>query len=370
MNKRMGRSIGFECKAYILFGLLMSLSPAYGCTVFTATNGQVTLVGNNEDMFHAKSKVEFHASEDGKFGRVFFGMGRNLHQGGMNVKGLFFDCVAVGPAKQILPKTKPDCPGGLVEKALEDCATIRDVIELFDRYDSTYMNSYVAIFVDASGDGLIAQGGMIHKKDRGLFAVGTGEKAATERLKQGHALSVDLFRSIVSDVHVEGVIKTLYSNVYDLKNKVIYLYYYYDYASPVVIRLEDDLKKRGNCTLQLADLFPKREAELKRDIQTVRQKLWKSAVKINSGQFSKYTGAYSGQGIDIEVAESEGQCQIRFLGTEPYELVPLSQTEFAVIDVSGSTARVKFVKRGWWKPSYQLEADLSGWKLETKKQSK
>jgi hypothetical protein len=149
--------------------------------VFTATNEKTTLVGNNEDMFYAGSKVEFHASQDGKYGRVFFGMGRNLHQGGMNEQGLFFDCVAVGPAERTLPKTK----------------------------------------------------------------------------------------AYLSD--------------------------------------------KGTCTLDLADLFPERHAEVVRNTQAVSREYWKSAKKMDSGQFSKYAGAYSGQGIDIEVQRQRANTRYGFL---------------------------------------------------------
>ena len=354
----------------ILLGWLLPWSVTFACTVFTATNEKTTLVGNNEDMFHAGSKVEFHASQDGKYGRVFFGMGRNLHQGGMNEQGLFFDCVAVGPAERTLPKTKPDCPGGLVERALEDCATIGDVIELFDRYDSTYMSSYVTIFVDALGEGLVAQGGIIQKKDRGFFAVGVGERTANERLGKRPDLSVDLFRSIASDAHVEGVVKTLYSNIYDLRNKVIYLYYYYDFDRPLKIELPAYLRDKGTCTLDLAGLFSERHADVVRNTQAVSREYWKSAKKMDSGQFSKYTGAYSGQGIDIEVAQADGQFQIRFLGSEPYELVPLSAREFAVVDAAGGDARIRFVKKGRLSGLFRLEADLPGWQLKAERKNK
>jgi CubicO group peptidase (beta-lactamase class C family) len=334
---------------------------SYGCTVFTATNKDITLVGNNEDMFHAKPKAEFHSPENGKYGRVFFGMGNNLHQGGMNEKGLFFDCVATGPTKKVLPKTKPVCPGGLMEKVLESCATIREAIELFDQYDSTYMNSYMTIVVDASGAAFVTQGGIIYKKEKSIFAVGRGEIIANQRLKEQSKITADLFRSIISDVHVEGVIKTLYSNVYDLNNQIIYLYYYYDFKNPLRIDLREYLKK-GTYTYNLADLFPKREAQIKKNIYNVSKRQWKSAIKMNSATFAQYLGTYIGQGINIDVEMIDDKYQMRLLGTEAYELVPLSQTKFAVIDVSGSDSRIEFIKEKG-DESFRLEADFDSWKF-------
>ena len=354
----------------IVFLILLScISEVFGCTVFTATNENTTLVGNNEDMFHARTKVEFHSPAEGKYGRVFFGMGRNLHQGGMNEKGLFFDCVATGPAGKTLPRTKPDCPGGLLEKVLEDCATVPEVIKLFEKYDSTFMNSFMTIVVDASGEGFVTQGGIIYRKKKKFFAVGRGEKIANQRLKDAPEISVELFRSIVSDVHVEGVVKTLYSNVYDLKNQIIYLYYYYDFENPLRIDLRDHLKKKGTCSYYLGHLFPERDARIRKDFHIVSQRLWKSAAKKDSVKFDRYIGTYMGQGIDIDIAEVDGRYEVRFLGTEPYELIPLSRSIFAVVDIGSSDARIRFVKKGWWANRFQLEADLDGWKFTADKKS-
>lgn len=156
-------------KALVFLTLLSPLSDVFGCTVFTSTNKSTTLVGNNEDMFNAKTRVEFYSPSNGKYGRVFFGFGRNPHQGGMNEMGLFFDCVATAPPKETRPKTKPECPGGILEKAMGECATIQEVLDLFDQYDITYMNSYKTIIVDASGAGLITQGGIIDRKEAMFF---------------------------------------------------------------------------------------------------------------------------------------------------------------------------------------------------------
>ena len=60
--------------------------PPDDCTVFTAADGDVVLVGNNEDFLHPLPKVWFLPPEGGKFGRVYFGF-ENQYQGGMNDQG-------------------------------------------------------------------------------------------------------------------------------------------------------------------------------------------------------------------------------------------------------------------------------------------
>lgn len=199
------------------------------------------------------------------------------------------------------------------------------------------------------------------------MAVGRGERVASKRLEEASEISVNLFRSITSDVHVEGVVKTLYSNVYDLKNQIIYLYYY-DFENPLRIDLQDYLKKKGTCTYHLGHLFPEREAQIRERYQIVRQDKWKSAAKLDPMSFDQYTGTYFAQGVDMDVARVDDKYEIRFLGTEPYELVPLSQRAFAVIDPEGSSARIEFEKKKGEK-SFQLVADLDGWKFKADRRS-
>jgi hypothetical protein len=70
--------------------LLFSFYPIYSCTIFMASKGGKTLVGNNEDFIDPESYVWFLPSENGKYGRVYFGFGIGLPQGGMNDQGLFW----------------------------------------------------------------------------------------------------------------------------------------------------------------------------------------------------------------------------------------------------------------------------------------
>ena len=148
------------------------------------------------------------------------------------------------------------------------------------------------------------------------------------------------------------------------------MYYYYDFENPLRIDLRDHLKKKGTCSYYLGHLFPEREAQIKRRYKVAKDEQLKSAVKLDAKIFDRYVGTYMGQGIDIDVARVDGRCEIRFLGTAPYELVPLSRSIFAVVDAEGSDARIRFVKKGWWASRFQLEADLDGWKFTADRRTK
>jgi hypothetical protein len=62
-------------------------------------------------------------------------------------------------------------------------------------------------------------------------------RAAVERLEALEALSVEAMRDVLDAVHQDGPAHTLYSNVYDLKNRLVYLYHFYNYDDAVVLDL-------------------------------------------------------------------------------------------------------------------------------------
>ncbi|UCE05051.1 MAG: acyl-CoA--6-aminopenicillanic acid acyl-transferase, partial [bacterium] len=53
--------------------LVLTVTPSFACTVFYASDGEMTLAGNNEDYINPLTKVWFEPAENGKYGSVFFG---------------------------------------------------------------------------------------------------------------------------------------------------------------------------------------------------------------------------------------------------------------------------------------------------------
>jgi len=65
-----------------------------------------------------------------------------------------------------------------------------------------------------------------------------------ERLNKENDLSVDYFKSILDSTHVEGSFNnTLYSNIFDLSNGVIYLYHWHQFNEIVVLKVNEELAK-------------------------------------------------------------------------------------------------------------------------------
>ena len=73
--------------------------------------------------------------------------------------------------------------------------------------------------------------------------------------RAGSGISVDLFRRILAATHQEGPFPTQYSNVYDLRSRTMYMYFFHDYDHVVTVSLDDELKK-GPHVLEIPKLFP------------------------------------------------------------------------------------------------------------------
>ncbi len=87
---------------------------------------------------------------------------------------------------------------------------------------------------------------------------------ATEMLGRIQAesdLTPEALRAVVDAVHVEGPgINTLYSNVVDLKRRIIYLYYWHQYGEVATLDVMQEIAKRPKPT-PLRDLFAKETVE-------------------------------------------------------------------------------------------------------------
>jgi hypothetical protein len=220
------------------------MRPDMGCTVIYAYDGQVALGGNNEDYQDPFTKVWFLPPEEGKYGRVYFGYDNFVWGGVMNDQGLCFDALAVDELVRVPREGKPVYQGTLADKAMAECATVECVVQLFSDYNTVWDTwRHQFMFGDAVGDSVIIEPLAMLRKE-GDYQVATNfyqsrtepeqhtcprYRTATGMLKNADSVSVDLFCDILDAVHVEDGSHTLYSNVYDLKERVVYLYLFHDY---------------------------------------------------------------------------------------------------------------------------------------------
>ena len=77
-------------------------------------------------------------------------------------------------------------------------------------------------------------------------------------LSESDTATVAYFRDKLNAAQSENFLaRTLYSNIYDLKKGLVYLYYLHDFDNEVVFNLSEELK-RGCRYFELPSLFGKR----------------------------------------------------------------------------------------------------------------
>jgi len=73
-------------------------------------------------------------------------------------------------------------------------------------------------------------------------------------LENRDSLSVDLFRNILDAVHIDQFYPTQYSNIYDINNRKVYLYFNHNFEQVIEIDLAEELQNGSNF-YRISDLF-------------------------------------------------------------------------------------------------------------------
>lgn len=249
-----------------LFLFIFFLSTAFSsqaCTIFNKQKEDLTLVGNNEDwIYSAPSSLRLAAADEGTYGRLCFYL-YSYVQGGMNEKGLFYDG-ATCPSQDVPHfEGKPALGMDLGEVVLSKCANVDEVINFLKSYNipSGFMDHLM--FVDASGNSVviewdkndlkfikkeesyqIATNFWITNPEMGGYPCKRYEKAKSMLEDKESNLSVDYFATILeSTTQNWGDGGTKYSNIYDLKNKEVFIYLKGDFEKSKKYSLLEELEK-------------------------------------------------------------------------------------------------------------------------------
>ncbi|WP_281612611.1 hypothetical protein [Flammeovirga sp. SubArs3] len=266
------------------------------CTIFSASIGNQTLFGNNEDYFDPDTYLWTEPATRGNYGCIYLGFKDYSHQGGINEKGLCFDAnalpdVKINLHKELLQPPHYDVPYDQYEiwlpvLILRRAATIQEAIDIAQKYQKNnwYPSSdgvgYQLNFADAQGDAVVMsvdQSGELaftRKNKDAYFLISTNYNKANPNnaleypchrytvseemlstITKENDITVSFFKNILDRVHQEGIFsRTLYSNIFDLQRGIIYLYYQHEYEEVVILHVKDELAK-GNINIKISDLF-------------------------------------------------------------------------------------------------------------------
>ncbi|UCC29463.1 MAG: hypothetical protein JSU86_14820, partial [Phycisphaerales bacterium] len=259
----------FTLRVLVAVTCLTQVAHLHACTVFAAAQDGVVLFAGNEDWKDPYNRIRFFPREKGKYGRVYIGCARHgSGEMGMNDQGLAFDALSV-PKQPVTPANKPEYLGNLVEKVLEECATVAEAIEVFGRYDQSRYDHSQLMFADRTGDAVLIDANNVYRK-KGRYLLATNFRRsdrlsesypcqrfhiADRMLRESSTISLDLFRKILAATHMEGATPTQYSAIFDLKKRQIHLYHFHNFESVVTIDVQAELTK-GWSAVDVASLFP------------------------------------------------------------------------------------------------------------------
>jgi len=265
-----------------------SLIPG-SCTIFSITYGESALFGNNEDWLNPLTYYWVEPPSQNNYGILYFGFDNLFPQGGINEKGLAFDGNALpGITLQKYREGLKPSQAIVNNLIMQKCATVSEAIEMAKSYDWSQSFGGVLggqfLLADALGDAVVisanSDGEIVftRKPDGNGFLVSTNFNRANPENRYGKYpckrynttvkmlgeienesnLTVDFLASVLEEVHAEGKkINTLYSNIFDLKNCVAYLYYWHQFNYVVTFDVAEVIARQPP-PAQIKTLFPQK----------------------------------------------------------------------------------------------------------------
>jgi hypothetical protein len=255
-----------------------------GCTVFTVSKGDRVFFGGNDDYINPDSYYWVDPGDARNYGAIWIGTPDNVQQG-VNEKGLAYDANGLPRADTNPHPEREPVSGGYTSypiHILHECATVQEVIEWVNAHQwHSYMHDQMQ-FADAGGDAVIISAGVdgevvfTRKPSGDGFLVSTNFNVANpangfgypcwrydtaqellgQLVNQGSALTAQNATAVLDAVHTDGGSSwTIESLVADLPNGIIYLYYFYQYDKPVVIKVVEEIAK-APAPGPLSRLFP------------------------------------------------------------------------------------------------------------------
>lgn len=249
----------------ILLAAATAVATARPCTIFFVNRGGQVLMGANEDMVN-KAPWDKHwvqtvpARKEGELAYIGFGYNQApfIAQAAMNEAGLFFDFNAL-PALDEGPKGKP--VGSLLVdvEMLHTCRTVKEVVELFSKYDMVGFSTGQMVIGDATGDSAIIERNAITYRGKLDYQIGTNFRTSTTKkeaidcwrykscdatLSQGKSVTLEAMRQICQDTMPKtSEAISWWTTVCDLKAAKILLFRKGDFSKAVTIDMKTAIGK-------------------------------------------------------------------------------------------------------------------------------
>jgi len=338
---------------------------SYACTAAYVSSGGHILVGNNEDALSPFTQVWVLPREEGKHGRVYIGYNDFTPQGGVNEKGLWFDCFSADPIAVPETAARESYAGDMHDKIMSECATVEEALALIQRYRPTFLEDALFMFGDRSGASAIVE---MHAtlRRQGAFQICTNFRqsehpsgkdvceryaVAEAMLKADPEASVSRLRALLANTHVEGTCATVYSYIYDFEKSLLYVYHFHNYENVVVFDVTKELAK-GKHTYSLTDVFPRSVAAEDFASHSVAwleaKKAARRYAQFDANTYPQFAGRYlvsnpaSMAGVTVVITAGTDRLYAQLSSGGSPELIPESANAFAVYDADSATGSLQF----------------------------
>ena len=288
MNAQRNRIIKYSAPVillalFILWFVVESRKPQ-SCTIFTASQGETVLFGDNFDQHQANLLIGFYPDSSRGYGSVHFGFrypdGSINFDRAVNNQGLAWSINSI-PRSKLNPH--PERPyshadDNYLRSILKQATTVEEAISTAGRFDFGDSMAFQIHIADASGDAVVIGPGPdgeiaytrkpigdgyllstnfnLATPDKGpkSFRYPTGT-SMLDQLSAAQELTPDFASQVLQAVKLNNLTTyTLLSNVIDLKNGNIYIYYMSQYDQAVELNLVEELAK-GERIVELRELF-------------------------------------------------------------------------------------------------------------------
>ncbi len=279
----MTKSIPFKIICLCLLSVLLT-QLTYACSMYKVTANGKTMVGNNEDSWGKDAQIWFEPKGKNKYGVVYVGYQRKYPNpdGAMNEAGLAFDAFSM-PHKPNLPERDPnkkDFSYSMLITIMQQCQSVDEVYAFLNGMNLQVLNGSILfhggmlLFVDKSGKYLVVEPNQMTFGSDRTFALANFSIADTkdvssvkvERYCKGIAFlnnkktTTNLsFCTALSDTMSVNRAKigdgTLYTNICDLNEGLIHLYFFHEFGKRITLNLNEEMAK-GPHAYNFAELFP------------------------------------------------------------------------------------------------------------------
>jgi hypothetical protein len=258
-------------KSFVTFLLLLTALHARGCFILFSRDANHVLVGNHEDWIKRDGAIRIIPPVPGKYGSIIFTFAsEGWAQGGMNEKGLFFDAARTPYQEIVFDAKSVKAESYIWQLLLDKASTVSEALALLKGYELPALSEVTIMLADATGNAVLigvhnqrldirpVSGNWLMQTNFNQWQPELSDErvcwrynSAEKYLHEHATTSVEDILAILKKTHQDSL--TVYSNIYDLKNKVVYTYNHRNFDKPITVSLPDFFSY-GDCLLPLDSL--------------------------------------------------------------------------------------------------------------------